>query len=238
MKGKILCGVLLAIFLMVIRLHPISAQTVGPDEFYKSITQSTSHILLDVRTPTEFLESRISGAINIDYTQRDFRQEMAKLDKSKHIFIYCLSGGRSSAAASIMRQEGFQVSELVGGLLKWNSLNLPVVGLKMKDPDSGLSKEKYWQNIGKTGIYVVDFYAPWCISCQKMAPYLEKMQTNADTDCTILKYNVDEHPQLVKALKIEALPKIIIYHNGQPVWEKAGFIDEGTLRKAIHDVRK
>ncbi|HMR15026.1 MAG TPA: rhodanese-like domain-containing protein, partial [Mariniflexile sp.] len=78
--------------------------------------------LVDVRTPEEYNEAHIENAINIDVNGNNFTNEIAKLDKSKPVYIYCRSGGRSANAANIMQQEGFKtVNDLDGGFLNWQS---------------------------------------------------------------------------------------------------------------------
>jgi len=84
--------------------------------------------LIDIRTPQEFAEGHIENAKNINYYDVDFFKEMNKLDKSKPIYIYCRSGGRSGKAASRMRTQGFKkIYDLQGGIINWNKNNLKVV---------------------------------------------------------------------------------------------------------------
>lgn len=76
--------------------------------------------MIDVRTAQEFKEGHIKGAVNIDYYKSDFKQLMAKLDKSKPIAVYCTVGGRSGAGAKIVQQLGFkEVYDLEGGIVLW-----------------------------------------------------------------------------------------------------------------------
>ncbi|MBT8273412.1 MAG: rhodanese-like domain-containing protein [Bacteroidia bacterium] len=78
-------------------------------------------IILDVRTAHEVSKGIIPNAIHIDiYRGQEFLDEIEKLDKSKHYFVYCRSGARSGQACSIMNQLGFKNAfNLVGGIQKW-----------------------------------------------------------------------------------------------------------------------
>jgi rhodanese-related sulfurtransferase len=77
-------------------------------------------VLLDVRTPKEFGEERISGAVMIDYLSPAFRDEMAKLDREKTYLVYCRTGNRSKGALKVMRELGFRnVLHLGDGITKW-----------------------------------------------------------------------------------------------------------------------
>ncbi len=73
-------------------------------------------LLLDVRTPEEYSEGHIEGALNLDIYDKQFSIELDKLDKTKPVYVYCKSGGRSSNASEIMKEKGFkEVYNLVGG---------------------------------------------------------------------------------------------------------------------------
>lgn len=63
--------------------------------------------VLDVRTPVEFMTGHLEQARNLNVSNDDFAQQVAKLDTSKTYVVYCRSGKRSSKAADIMYQKGF-----------------------------------------------------------------------------------------------------------------------------------
>jgi rhodanese-related sulfurtransferase len=83
-------------------------------------------VLLDVRTPKEFGEERIEGAVMVDYLSPSFRDEMAKLDRSKSYLVYCRTGNRTNGAVKVMRELGFRnVSVLPGGITEWKEAGFP-----------------------------------------------------------------------------------------------------------------
>ena len=75
--------------------------------------------IIDIRTPQEFNEGHIPGAVNIDLYSEDFFEQMECLDKEKPIAIYCRSGRRSKIAADRFVGKGFEVTELDGGIIAW-----------------------------------------------------------------------------------------------------------------------
>ncbi len=86
--------------------------------FIERIEHAEDPLLVDVRTAKEFQQGHIQGAVNLDYYAQNFRQNLADLDHSKPIFIYCAQGGRSHKTAEIVLELGFQhVYELKGGFL-------------------------------------------------------------------------------------------------------------------------
>lgn len=77
-------------------------------------------LLVDVRTPREFSEARIDGAVNLPLTH--LADRLGELPADRLLVIYCASGYRSAIAVSLLRREGHtRVANLVGGLAAWNS---------------------------------------------------------------------------------------------------------------------
>ena len=84
--------------------------------------------LIDIRTPGEFTEGYIEGAINVNFFDRDFNTQMAKFNKDKELYIYCRSGNRTGKAAKRLKDQGFtKIYDLQGGILNWNRNKLKVV---------------------------------------------------------------------------------------------------------------
>ena len=75
--------------------------------------------LIDTRTPEEFAEGHIPGAINIDINSPDFDERISSLDKSRRVAVYCRGGRRSKEAAERIIVDGYEVVELNEGFLSW-----------------------------------------------------------------------------------------------------------------------
>ena len=73
-------------------------------------------ILIDVRTPAEFAEERLEGAINIPVELPTFAAQIALLDPSADYLIYCRSGRRADAAMDLMAQVGFTTMKNLGSV--------------------------------------------------------------------------------------------------------------------------
>lgn len=85
-------------------------------------------VVLDIRTPEEFAEGRVEGAINIDFYAGDFAVRIAALDRDATYVVYCRSDSRSGQAMDLFRDLGFAaVHEIDGGILSWIQAGLPVV---------------------------------------------------------------------------------------------------------------
>lgn len=96
--------------------------------FEQKLNATPEKIILDVRTDEEYAQGKMKNATQIDYYQRNFKTEVAKLDKTKPVFVYCASGVRSNSAAKILKQQGFtEVYDLKGGLNAWARSGKPLV---------------------------------------------------------------------------------------------------------------
>lgn len=111
--------------------HNDSIVSVSVPVFEKEM-KSDSVQLLDVRTPEEYAEGHINGAININVQSDKFR-EMAvkKLSKDSTVLVYCRSGKRSLTAAEILSKLGYKVVNLKGGIIDWKENGRPLVDSKI-----------------------------------------------------------------------------------------------------------
>lgn len=96
-----------------------------PTEFKEKSVKQT---IIDIRTPQEFSDGHIEGAININYFDDNFLDQIAKYDKNQPIFIYCRSGNRTSSASKKAADFGFkEIYDLEGGILYWIKNNNEIV---------------------------------------------------------------------------------------------------------------
>ncbi len=102
-------------------------EDVGVSLFSKLVNHKGGQIL-DVRTPEEWAEGTIKGAIKINYYDDDFQSQLSKLDKNKPVYVYCKSGGRSGKAAKQMEKMGFiTIYNLDGGISAWKDAGKEIV---------------------------------------------------------------------------------------------------------------
>ncbi len=77
-------------------------------------------VLVDVRTPEEFAEGHLEGAVNYNWYDKHFTQQMQSIGKSQKVYVYCKVGGRSASAAKYLDSLGYKrVIDLTGGYDAW-----------------------------------------------------------------------------------------------------------------------
>lgn len=211
----------------------ITKTSLSAVEFADKIKELPEATLIDVRTPEEFEKGHIANAVNYDWNNPQFEKQMAALDKSKPVLVYCLSGARSLAAADKMRISGFsEVYEMEGGLIKWRAANLPETGSKIQNI-TGLTIAEFETLLNSDKPVLVDFYADWCAPCKKMKPYLDEIATKQTDKIKVLRINADENKALCKELKVEALPVLQLYKSKKLTWTHTGFIDKSEVVKQL-----
>ena len=101
-------------------------RNVGVEEFDR-LRSGKDVVVLDVRTPAEFADGMIQGAVLLDYRAPDFAEKVAKLDKAKLYLVHCAAGGRSARACAKMETLGFtNLVNLEGGMGAWQDAKKPV----------------------------------------------------------------------------------------------------------------
>lgn len=94
-------------------------KSISTSEFKKLIAETTVQ-LLDVRTPEEFKQRKIEGALLIDFYDANFEEQVnVALDISIPVAIYCRSGVRSVDAGLLLARKGFTVYNLEEGIISW-----------------------------------------------------------------------------------------------------------------------
>ncbi len=213
--------------------HSIINENLSADEFEKRMNRFGAVQLLDVRTAGEFSGGYITRALNFDINSPEFNTHINTLDKNKPVFVYCLSGGRSASAASILEQTGFkEIYNLDGGLIKWNAKNKPLQTESYEVSAEEMTVEKFKNILLKTEKYLlVDYNAEWCAPCRKMAPFLNKIAEEKKDNLNLLPIDADKNKSFLKQKGIESLPVLELYKNGKLVWKHEGAIEEQELRK-------
>lgn len=80
---------------------------------------------------------------------------------------------------------------------------------------------------------LVDFWAPWCGPCRKIAPVIEELATENAGSVIVGKVNVDEAPQVAEKFRVESIPTLLLFKRGQVVAQFVGVQSKDKLQAAI-----
>lgn len=83
---------------------------------------------------------------------------------------------------------------------------------------------------------IVDFWAPWCGPCKQLTPVLEKVVTAAQGAVRLVKMNIDDHPEVAQQLRVQSIPAVFAFKNGQPVDGFQGALPESQVKQFIERV--
>ena len=92
-----------------------------------------------------------------------------------------------------------------------------------------LNEKNFDENI-KTGLKLVEFYAPWCSFCQRQRPILEELSKN---NIWIGIVNADNNPQLTQKFGISGFPSFLLFKEGKVLASIAGFHEKSQLLSSL-----
>jgi rhodanese-related sulfurtransferase len=204
--------------------------TVDAAKFSQAIAVPGAQIL-DVRTAGEFQSGHIANALQANWLdEKEFKNRTQHLDKTKTIFIYCQSGGRSASAQEALMQAGYQVVNLEGGMSNWKMQQMPVEGsgngVEMRVAD--------FQKLIQSNAYVlVDVGATWCPPCRKMQPVMDALKQTPPKPFYFLSVDGGQDIEVMKSIQASELPTFILFKNGKEVWRKVGVAPQADFEKAF-----
>ncbi len=80
---------------------------------------------------------------------------------------------------------------------------------------------------------IVDFWAPWCGPCKQLTPILEKVVQQAGGAVRLVKMNIDDHPEVAQQLRVQSIPAVFAFKNGQPVDGFMGALPESQIKRFV-----
>ena len=94
-----------------------------------------------------------------------------------------------------------------------------------------LTKENFKDFYKENQLCLVDFWATWCGPCRMLTPVLEELAK--DVNIAIGKVNVDEEEEISSALRIQSIPALFLFKNGELVDKKVGYMPLEDLKSWI-----
>jgi putative thioredoxin len=121
---------------------------------------------------------------------------------------------------------------LLSGLMRKTDAGPPANGDVVKDSNT----QNFMQDVieaSRSQPVIVDFWAPWCGPCKQLGPIIERVVRAAGGKVRLVKINVDENPELAQQLRVQSIPMVYGFVQGQPVDGFAGALPESQIKAFV-----
>lgn len=199
------------------------------DEFKQKLQSAKDPQILDVRSPAEFAENHLKGAINFYVPDEEsLAQKISSISKDRPVFVYSINNGRSTTVSAKLAAAGFkEVYALPGGLAHWIGNGNPIE----TKTNGGLTAADFDKLIPSEEVILVEIGSKHCGGCRKLAPVVEAV--SHEQGVKVINIELYDNRQLAKELNIEAVPTLILYKAKTPVWRKSGSITKNEIVDAL-----
>lgn len=83
--------------------------------------------------------------------------------------------------------------------------------------------------ISSDQLVLVDFFATWCQPCKMMHPILEQLKAAVGDKLRIIKVDVDKHNEIAAQYRIQSVPTLMLFRNGEVLYRNSGVMDKAEL---------
>lgn len=94
--------------------------------------------------------------------------------------------------------------------------------------------EKFNDIINGNQLTLVDFFATWCGPCKQMHPVLEQLKASEGENLRIIKLDVDKNEALTSAYRIQSVPTLMLFRNGELLWRQSGAMSLADLKALLY----
>ncbi|MBQ7156906.1 MAG: thioredoxin [Bacteroidaceae bacterium] len=96
--------------------------------------------------------------------------------------------------------------------------------------------EKFGDIINGDKLTLVDFFATWCGPCKKQHPILEQLKEEMGDRVRVLTLDVDRNAEVSDAYRVQSVPTLMLFRNGQVLWRQSGLMMLDDLKRVIETV--
>ena len=92
---------------------------------------------------------------------------------------------------------------------------------------------KFNEIIASNNLVLVDFYANWCVPCQKLKPHLDAIAHDMSDKVRVIRINTDDNQELADALNIDGIPVLQVYKYKKLQWTNVGYLEKAEIVKQL-----
>lgn len=95
--------------------------------------------------------------------------------------------------------------------------------------------EEFDKLIGGSTPTLVDFFATWCGPCKMQGPILEQVKQAVGDKANIIKVDIDRNAELANRYRVQSVPTLIVFKNGEPQWRASGLHQVADLEAKLRE---
>ncbi|MBM3433225.1 MAG: thioredoxin [Bacteroidetes bacterium] len=92
---------------------------------------------------------------------------------------------------------------------------------------------KFNELVGGDALVLVDFFAEWCGPCKSMAPILVELHRRMEGRLRIVKIDVDRNPTVAQTYRVQGVPTLALFRNGEILWRQSGVLPAAELQRVL-----
>ncbi len=211
-------------------------QSISVDELEQAMRPYANLQVVDLRSPEDYLEAHLPGAVNIDLNSPTFEKELAGLNPELPIYLYCANGLSSAEAIKKMAKKPFpKIYDVTGGYGAWSGAGKKLSQVDRVARPEPVTRSEYDAMIKKAEFILLQF-SPSSVDpmvLKRMEAMVFGVAKRKGGEMEFKKYNYSDQVSLARDLKVNNLPTLILYKQGIEVWRYEGMPEKSEIESAI-----